>query len=59
MDEKPIQLLGEVYERISAKPLVLGPDEEIVRHSHCEKIDFEYERLGTASIFMFTESLGG
>lgn len=59
MDEKPIQLLGEVYERISAKPLVLGPDEEIVRHGQCEKIDFEYERFGTASIFMFTEPLGG
>ena len=59
MDEKPIQLLGEVYERMTAKPMVIDPDTKIVKHGSCEKIDFQYERCGTSSIFMFTEPLGG
>lgn len=59
MDEKPIQLLGEVYERMMAKPMSVDPETEIIKHGCCEKIDFQYERYGTASIFMFTEPLGG
>ena len=47
MDEKPYQLLGEVAEPIPMKP------------GSCAKTDYEYERHGTCSIFMFTEPLGG
>ena len=47
MDEKPYQLLGEVADPIPMKP------------GSCAKIDYEYERNGTCSIFMFTEPLGG
>jgi hypothetical protein len=46
MDEKPYQLLGEVSEPIPMKP------------GSCAKTDYEYERKGTCSIFMFTEPLG-
>ncbi len=59
MDEKPIQLLGEIRERISAKPLRLAPDQSVPKPGEAEKIDSEYIRCGTASIFMFTEPLGG
>ena len=47
MDEKPYQLLGEVAEPIPMKP------------GSCAKTDYEYERNGTCSIFMFCEPLGG
>ena len=47
MDEKPYQLLGEVREPIPAK------------QGKVEKIDNEYEREGTCSIFIFTEPLAG
>lgn len=46
MDEKPLQLLGEVRKRGRKKNGV-------------EIIDSEYVRNGTASIFLFTEPLGG
>lgn len=59
MDEKPLQLLGEVRERIAASPLRLDPDTQLPKPGYCEKIDSEYIRHGTASIFMFTEPLGG
>jgi len=59
MDEKPVQLLGEIRERIFAKPLRIDPDTELPRRGEVEKIDSEYVRNGTASIFMFTEPLGG
>ena len=59
MDEKPVQLLGEIRERIAAKPIHYDPDSEIPKPGYCEKIDSEYIRCGTASIFMFTEPLGG
>lgn len=45
MDEKPYQLLGEAREPL---PMRLGGK---------EKIDFEYTREGTCSIFVFTETL--
>ena len=47
MDEKPFQLLNERYERIPAKP------------GSVEKIDHQYVRCGTCSIFIFTEPLAG
>ena len=47
MDEKPYQLLDNARESISMKAGSL------------QKIDNEYERKGTCSIFMFTEPLGG
>lgn len=47
MDEKPYQLLGEVRTPILAKP------------GSPLKIDNEYKRNGTCSIFMFAEPLGG
>jgi len=48
MDEKPYQLVGERYELI---PMSVD--------NHTEKYDCEYERKGSCSIFMFTESLAG
>jgi len=59
MDEKPVQLLGEIRERISAKPLLVDEDNGLPKPGEVEKIDSEYVRCGTASIFMFTEPLNG
>jgi len=47
MDEKPYQLLGHVREPLPARP------------GSVEKVDSEYERNGTCSIFIFTEPLAG
>ena len=47
MDEKPYQLLDHVREPL---PVKLG---------HTKKIDNEYQRNGTCSIFIFTEPLAG
>lgn len=47
MDEKPYQLLGEAREPL---PMRKGSN---------QKIDSEYVREGTCSIFVFTEPLGG
>jgi len=47
MDEQPIQLLNDTRTSISAT------------QNHPERVDYEYERAGTASIFMFTEPLAG
>lgn len=47
MDEKPYQLLGEVRDSWAMRP---GED---------KKIDSEYVRNGTCSIFVFIETLGG
>ncbi len=47
MDEQPIQLLKETRQPIA------GTQE------HPRRVDYEYERAGTASIFMFCEPLGG
>ena len=47
MDEKPYQLLDEVR-----KPILAEPGE-------VEKVDSEYKREGTCSIFIFTEPLAG
>lgn len=47
MDEKPYQLLGEVREELPA------------RCGDTKKIDYEYTRNGTCSIFAFVEPIGG
>jgi hypothetical protein len=47
MDEQPIQLLKETREPIPATK------------DHPRRVDYEYERAGTASIFMFCEALAG
>jgi len=47
MDEKPYQLLDEAREPLPIRP------------GSTEKIDNEYVREGTCSIFMFTEPLAG
>jgi len=47
MDEKPYQLLDEAREPLPIKP------------GSTEKIDYEYVRKGTCSIFLFTEPLAG
>jgi DDE superfamily endonuclease len=47
MDEQPIQLLKETRVPI------------VGTKKHPRRVDYEYERAGTASIFMFTEPLSG
>ena len=47
MDEQPVQLLKETRVPIKATK------------SHGQRVDYEYERNGTASIFMFAEPLAG
>jgi hypothetical protein len=59
MDEKPVQLLGEIHDRINAKPLRNNPDTGLPKPGSIEKNDYQCERCGTASIFMFTEPLRG
>ena len=47
MDEQPVQLLKETRVAIPASK------------KHARRVDCEYERAGTASIFMFAEPLRG
>jgi len=47
MDEQPIQLLSETRVPVAATK------------DHPRRVDYEYERAGTASIFMFCEPLSG
>lgn len=47
MDEQPVQLTRETRREIKATK------------SHAKRVDYEYERNGTASIFMFAEPLSG
>jgi len=47
MDEQPVQLLKETRVSIAATK------------DHGKRVDYEYERNGTASIFMFAEPLSG
>jgi hypothetical protein len=47
MDEQPIQLLKETRTPMAATK------------NHPRRVDYEYERAGTASIFMFCEPLSG
>lgn len=47
MDEQPVQLLKETRTPMPATT------------EHGRRVDYEYERAGTANIFMFTEPLAG
>jgi len=47
MDEQPVQLFNETRLPIPATA------------KHGKRVDYEYERAGTANIFMFTEPLAG
>lgn len=47
MDEQPVQLIRETRPPIPAT------------RKHAQRVDYEYERAGTASIFLFTEPLAG
>src|SRR4051812_9928213 len=47
MDEQPVQLLKETRVPIAGTK------------KHAKRVDYEYERNGTASIFMFAEPLSG
>ena len=47
MDEQPVQLVKETRQPVAATA------------KHPRRVDYEYERAGTASIFMFTEPLSG
>lgn len=47
MDEQPVQLHKEIAKPIEATA------------KHPKRVDYEYERAGTASIFMFCEPLAG
>ena len=47
MDEQPVQLHKEIRKPIPATK------------NHARRVDYEYERCGTASVFMFTEPLSG
>jgi hypothetical protein len=47
MDEQPVQLLKETRLPIAATT------------KHAKRVDYEYERAGTATIFMFAEPLAG
>lgn len=46
MDEQPIQLIKETIKPVSVEP------------GRVQRYDYEYERMGTAVNFMFTEPLG-
>ena len=47
MDEQPVQLLKETRIPLPATP------------EHPRRVDYEYERAGTASVFLFCEPLSG
>ncbi len=47
MDERPVQFVKETRARQST------------RRGRPRRYDYEYERAGTASVFLFTEALGG
>jgi hypothetical protein len=47
MDEQPVQLLNETRQPVPATK------------NHPRRVDYEYERAGTASVFVFAEPLSG
>lgn len=47
MDEKPVQLIQETRQPLPAQP------------GKPQRYDYEYERVGTANVFLFTEPLTG
>jgi hypothetical protein len=46
-DERPVQLLGEVYDPLPAQP------------GQVRRYDYEYERRGTANLFVMCQPLAG
>lgn len=46
-DERPVQLLGEVYEPLAAQP------------GQVRRFDYEYKRHGTANLFVMCQPLAG
>jgi transposase len=46
-DERPVQLLGDVYQPVPAQP------------GQQRRIDYEYERHGTANLFVMCQPLAG
>ncbi len=46
MDERPVQLVSETRAPLTARP------------GRLRRVDYEYRRAGTASVFMFSEPLG-
>ena len=59
IDEKPIQLLDEARERVSAKPLRVDAETGLPKPGRIERVDSQYVRCGTACIFVFAEPLRG
>lgn len=47
LDEQPVQLVGETRTSLPAEP------------GQAQRYDYQYERLGTAAVFMATEPLAG
>lgn len=47
MDEQPVQLIQETHHPLPAQP------------GKPERVDYEYERKGTAALFLFTAPLAG
>ncbi len=47
MEEQPVQLIQETREALPAMK------------QHPQRVDYEYERAGTAAVFMFCEPFGG
>ena len=47
MDEQPVQLVKDTRESVPAT------------ENHPQRVDYEYERAGTAAVFVFCEPLGG
>jgi hypothetical protein len=52
-DERSVQLIGEVTPPLEARPATAERDGTL------ERVDYEYERRGTANVFLFTEPLAG
>jgi hypothetical protein len=49
MDEQPVQLIRDWHPTIPATATARSP----------QRVDYEYERLATASVFLLTEALAG
>jgi DDE superfamily endonuclease len=52
-DERSVQLIAEVIPPLEAEPATEG------QAGTPERVDYEYERRGTADVFLFTEPLAG
>ena len=52
-DERSVQLIGELTPPLEAEPATAE------RAGTLERVDYEYERRGTANVFLFTEPVAG